>query len=95
MVHSLHRTLSLAILCVSVAIAAPVVAQTFPSKVVRVVAPYPAGGPVDLLARALTRELSAVWGQQVLVENVSGGDTSIGASRVNHDERPLSASERV
>lgn len=80
MIYPLHRALPLAVLCVSFAV--PVVAQSFPSKAVRVVAPYPAGGPVDLLARALTRELSVVWGQQVLVENVSGGDTSIGASRV-------------
>lgn len=80
MIHLLHRTLSVAILCASFAV--PVFAQSFPSRNVRVVVPYPAGGPTDLLARALARELSTVWGHQVLIENVPGGDTSIGASRV-------------
>ncbi len=56
-------------------------AQSFPSRAVRIVVPYPAGGPVDTLARPVARELSLLWGQQVLIENVPGGDTSIGASR--------------
>jgi tripartite-type tricarboxylate transporter receptor subunit TctC len=48
---------------------------------VRIIVPYPAGGPVDLLARPLARELGTIWNQQVLVENIPGGDTSIGAAR--------------
>jgi tripartite-type tricarboxylate transporter receptor subunit TctC len=79
MIHPLHRTLSWAILCASFPV--PVFAQSFPSRIVRIVVPYPAGGPVDLLARPLARELSTVWGQQVLVENIPGGDTTIGAAR--------------
>jgi tripartite-type tricarboxylate transporter receptor subunit TctC len=63
-------------------IAAPALAQPFPSRTVRVVVPYPGGGAPDLFGRPLARELSAVWGQPVVLENVPGGDTSIGASRV-------------
>lgn len=80
MMHPLYRELSVAILCVSFAV--PSFAQSFPSKIVRIVVPYATGGGVDLLARPLARELSGVWGQQVLIENVPGGDSSIGASRV-------------
>ena len=61
--------------------AVPALAQSFPSKIVRVIVPSPAGSTVDLLARPLARELSAIWGQPVLIENISGGDYAIGATR--------------
>ena len=56
--------------------------QSFPSQTVRIVMPWPAGGSTDTLARALAKELSTVWGHPVLVENISGADSTIGASRV-------------
>ena len=58
------------------------VAQEFPSKNVRLVAPFPPGGTVDLIARTLTPSLSQVWSQNVIVENRAGGNTVIGAEVV-------------
>ena len=44
------------------------VAQTFPTRPVRIAAPFPAGGGMDLLARLLAEELGRKWGQTVYVE---------------------------
>ena len=56
------------------------VAQTYPSKPVRLVVPYPAGGPLDTIARILAQHLSL--GQNIVVENRSGAGGSIGAEFV-------------
>ena len=47
-------------------------AQTFPSKPVRILVPYAAGGAVDVLARTLGQSLSKTWGQQPVIENRPG-----------------------
>ena len=57
-------------------------AQTFPSKPVRVVVAYPAGGSVDNISRAVVPRLSAIWGQPVVIENKAGGATGIAAELV-------------
>src|SRR5215468_1484509 len=57
-------------------------AQTFPTRTVTVVVPYPPGGPVDLLARLIAQE--ANLGQAVVVENRPGGAGIIGASAMAH-----------
>jgi tripartite-type tricarboxylate transporter receptor subunit TctC len=54
------------------------IAQDFPSKPVRFVVPYAAGGSGDLLARLLGEKLSAMWGQQVVVDNKPGAGGLIG-----------------
>jgi len=53
-------------------------AQDFPSKPVRFVVPYAAGGSGDLLARLLGNKLSSIWGQQVVVDNKPGAGGLIG-----------------
>ena len=64
-------------------IAAPASAQdAYPSRPVRFVLPFPAGGPLDLLARLTAQKLTEQWGKPVVVENVSGGSGSIGANQV-------------
>lgn len=75
---------SLLLAVAAVVLAAPAVgrADTFPSKPVRIVVPYSAGGPVDALGRALAARLSTMWGQQVIVDNKPGGNEVIGASQV-------------
>jgi tripartite-type tricarboxylate transporter receptor subunit TctC len=57
-------------------------AQEFPSRVVKLVVPYAAGGGVDGLARPLAERLGRVWGQTVIVENKPGASTMIGGAEV-------------
>lgn len=62
------------------AAALPVRAQSaFPNRVVTILVGYPAGGPTDLYARALAKNLSDLWKQPVVVENRAGGSGSIAA----------------
>lgn len=57
-------------------------AQAYPSKPIRWVVPYPAGGGSDFLARTIGQTLSTQAGQPVLVDNKPGGNTAIGAADV-------------
>jgi tripartite-type tricarboxylate transporter receptor subunit TctC len=57
-------------------------AQVFPSRPVTIVAPFPAGGPSDVLARILSEPLRAALGQPVIIENVGGAGGNIGVGRV-------------
>jgi len=57
-------------------------AQTYPSKTVRMVIPFSAGGAADVPGRIIMQKLSAVLGQQVIVENRPGAGSTIGADIV-------------
>src|SRR5512139_201300 len=57
-------------------------AQGYPSKPIHIVVPYPAGGGLDLIARAVGRELTQRWGQSVVVENKAGSATIVAAEGV-------------
>jgi len=57
-------------------------ASAFPVKPVTLVVPYVAGGLTDVLARVLAPRLAEKWGQNVLVENRTGGGTTIGTAHV-------------
>ena len=57
-------------------------AQAYPSKPVRVIVPFPPGGPADIFGRGLAQGMSAELGQPVLIENVSGVGGVLGVDRV-------------
>jgi tripartite-type tricarboxylate transporter receptor subunit TctC len=57
-------------------------AQTFPSRTIHIVSPYAAGGAMDLTSRALAAAMTETIGQQVVVENRTGGQGLIGAEYV-------------
>ncbi|MGE0311795.1 MAG: Bug family tripartite tricarboxylate transporter substrate binding protein [Lautropia sp.] len=66
----------------SVLTAAPASAQTFPSKTVKIVVPYPAGGGGDIMARLLAEAMRADLGQSIVVENKPGAGGAIGTAEV-------------
>ncbi|HXF66745.1 MAG TPA: tripartite tricarboxylate transporter substrate binding protein [Burkholderiales bacterium] len=57
-------------------------AQSFPARPVRLVVPYPAGGPLDEVARIFGQRLTEMWGQALVVENRGGAGGSLGAEVV-------------
>ncbi len=78
MKHFLHSLLlSLGILMIT---AAPVAAQEWPARPVKVIIPYPPGGQTDIVARWLNDKLSVVFGQQFVPENRPGAQAIVGIS---------------
>jgi tripartite-type tricarboxylate transporter receptor subunit TctC len=54
-------------------------AKVYPSRAIRVIVPFPPGGPADIIARFVGQRMSEDWGQPVVIENRAGGNTAIGA----------------
>jgi tripartite-type tricarboxylate transporter receptor subunit TctC len=78
---SLHLILISALLG-TLGASVPALGADYPTKTVRIVVPFPAGGVPDILARILAQGLSEKWQQPVVIENRSGANTTIGASFV-------------
>src|SRR3954463_263043 len=72
----LPRLLAMTIVWVSLAAHG----QTWPTKPVRYVVPFPAGGSPDIIARLIAERFSRMWGQQVLVDNRAGAGGTVGAA---------------
>jgi tripartite-type tricarboxylate transporter receptor subunit TctC len=72
---------SVVLLAAAVA-AVPAAAQSYPTRPVRVIVPFAAGGNTDITARAIGVKLADVFGQQVVIENRPGGATNIGSELV-------------
>jgi tripartite-type tricarboxylate transporter receptor subunit TctC len=57
-------------------------AQSYPTRAITVVVPFPAGGPSDVVARIVTEHMSRTLGQQMVIENVGGAGGTLGSGRV-------------
>ena len=76
------RALALLFAAVAMLFALPVVAQTYPSKPVRVVIPWPPGGSNDIVGRIVMQKVAESTGQQFVIDNRAGAAGSIGADVV-------------
>jgi tripartite-type tricarboxylate transporter receptor subunit TctC len=74
--------LAAALWCASPADSASAAEAAYPSKLVRVVVPFPAGGSTDLLARNIAQRLNEAWKQPVIVDNRVGGGGIVGSDLV-------------
>jgi tripartite-type tricarboxylate transporter receptor subunit TctC len=72
------RFLRTCVLCIVLALGQSVCAQSYPSKPIRFVIPYPAGGGTDIIGRMVGAKLTDAWGQQVVVENRVGASGIVG-----------------
>ncbi len=77
-----RRFLSAAVLASLALLAWPVAAQNYPSKPIKIVVPFPAGGTSDVLARLIGQKMTEGWGQPVVVENKPGSSGNLGADAV-------------
>jgi tripartite-type tricarboxylate transporter receptor subunit TctC len=69
-------------LFLAIGIVATAAAQQFPVRPVRFVIPFPPGGGIDVLTRAVAADLTAKWGQPVIIDNRPGAGSNIGADAV-------------
>jgi tripartite-type tricarboxylate transporter receptor subunit TctC len=79
---SLLRRAALCVLALGTLASAPVWAQAWPTKTIRLISVFPPGGSVDQVARILSQQLTKQLGQSVVVENIGGASGSIGTAAV-------------
>ena len=75
-------------LIAAVGFAAPALAQTYPTHPIRMIVPFPPGGPIDTMGRMVANDLSSRLGQQVIVDNRAGAGSTLGtkaAAAAEHD----------
>ena len=82
--HCLLRSLAIATIAATAVAAPPLLAQTtgYPLKPIRVIVPYPAGGPTEISLRLIAPRLAEGLGQQIIIDNRGGAGTRIGTEAV-------------
>ena len=78
----MKRVLRICMLCVFAAFAGQALAQSYPNRPIRLVVPFPPGGPTDILGRAIGAKLGELLGQPVIIDNRGGAGGGIGADNV-------------
>src|SRR5438045_8451798 len=78
----MFRTAKTLLIAALLAVSTASLAQTYPSKPIRIIVPYPAGGTSDILARTIGQRWSEALGQPVIVENKPGANGNVGADLV-------------
>jgi tripartite-type tricarboxylate transporter receptor subunit TctC len=78
-------TVAAAVLCAVSSLASP--AETYPSKPIRLIAPFPPGGGTDILSRIIAGPITDAWGQTVVVDNRPGAGGAFGAEIAARAER--------
>lgn len=79
-----HRSVAFVFALAAAATCTPAIAfaQTYPTKPIRLVVPFPPGGSLDVVARAIGQKLTEAWGQPVVIDNRPGAGGNIGADLV-------------
>jgi tripartite-type tricarboxylate transporter receptor subunit TctC len=80
------RRSSLGLMAAAALLPREALAQGFPSRIVKLVVPYPAGGPTDAIARIVAQDIGTALGQNVIVENVAGASGALGTRGVARAE---------
>ena len=73
----------LGLIALGALLTAPVQAADYPSRAIRMIVPYPAGGTSDVLARVLAKKMGDSMGQSIVIENIGGAAGTIGATAVS------------
>ena len=76
--------IAFAAFCLFAGVTAAAAAETYPSRTITIIVPFPPGGPTDTTAREVANALSVKFKQNVIVENVTGGGTIIATGKVAH-----------
>ena len=76
----MNRFTKLAAFTMGLAFAAAAAAQTWPTKPVKFIVPFPPGGATDISARLVGQKLNEMWGHQVVIENRGGAGGGVGAA---------------
>ena len=80
--HTVFASFLKRLLCVVCALSGSYAWAAYPDKPVTLVVPFAPGGSNDIVARQLAKQLTAQWGQPVIIENKPGAGTAIGAAYV-------------
>ena len=87
LVRLTRLTLLTAFLITAVSVIAPVGAQPFPNKPLKIVVGFPPGGGSDLMARIVAEKMSVIFKQPVIVDNKPGAGSTIAATFVSRADR--------
>ena len=83
----MHRLIALSVLAIVVTAAAPLHAQQYPTKPIRIIVPFPPGDSLDTMSRLIAPKLTERLGQNIVVDNRAGGAGQLGLELAAHAPR--------